>query len=204
MGWLWVRALLSVRRWGTSHAPARACSQFSEYDFRDLLTGARSQVPLCWRPITCRLLSPSFESPSKLLPQGKPCVRTLLPEQIWREGLQQICPLPALLAVPSPKAHCPWHSLHHDRTTADTGDARCFKTSLSISKTLVGSQGQERPSPSPHHPTTALEPAPSMNLRDVPKLQRDAGLPNFPPSVHSPKGRVSDQGKARDDHSLCF
>lgn len=63
VSWLWVRALPSVRRWGASDAPARACSQFSEYDFRDLPTGAGGQVLLSWHPITCSLSHPSFESP---------------------------------------------------------------------------------------------------------------------------------------------
>lgn len=40
--------------------------------------------------------------------------------------------------LPPQNARCPWHGPHHDRTTADTRDAYCFKTSLSIPKPASG------------------------------------------------------------------
>lgn len=79
--------------------------------------------------------------------------------------------------------------------TADTGDAHCSKTSLSIPRNTSGSQGQERLSLPLHHPTTALKLVLSTNLIEIPEFQQnegaDAGLLNLPPSVHPQKGELA-------------
>lgn len=117
MSWLWVRALPSVRQRGASDAPARACSQFSEYEFRDLPTGARGQVPLSWHPIIAdfslpRLILPRISSPRVRLRYELSCL-----SRSEVKGHDGFVRHRLFQQLPPQNARCPWHGPHHDRNS---------------------------------------------------------------------------------------